>query len=85
MQGNEKDKKELAKAAEDELVAILENRIDTWEQGVEVTLVLGFMVMNRNSFDILGGRMVIYPEYYKNAKIHLNALQIYCEGLKETI
>ena len=84
MQGNEKDKKELGKAAEDELIAILENWIDKWEQDFEVTLVLGFMVMNRNSFDILGGRMVIYPENYENAKIHLNALQNYCEGLKET-
>ena len=84
MQGDEKDKKELAKAAEDELIASLENCIDTWEQGVEVTLVLGFMVMNRNSFDILGGSMVIYPENYENGKIHLKAVQNYCEGLKET-
>ena len=84
MQGNEKDKKGLGKAAEDELIAILENWIDTWEQDFEVALVLGFMVMNRNSFDILGGRMVIYPENYENAKIHINALQNYCEGLKET-
>lgn len=84
MQCNEKDKKELGKAAEDELIAILENWIDKWEQDLEVTLVLGFMVMNRNSYNILGGRMVIYPENYENAKIHLNALQNYCEGLKET-
>lgn len=65
-------------------MAILENWIDTWEQDFEVTLVLGFMVMNRNSFDILGGRMVIYPENYGNGKIHLNALQNYRQGLKET-
>jgi len=84
VQCNEKDKKELGKAAEDELIAILENWIDKWEQDLEVTLVLGFMVMNRNSYDILGGRMVIYPENYENARIHLNALQNYCEGLKET-
>jgi len=84
VQCNEKDKKELGKAAEDELIAILENWIDKWEQDLEVTLVLGFMVMNRNSYNILGGRMVIYPENYENAKIHLNALQNYCEGLKET-
>jgi hypothetical protein len=45
---------------------------------------LGFMLMDREGFDVLGGRMVIYPENYENGRIHLNALQNYCEKLKET-
>jgi len=84
VQGNEKDKKELGKAAEDELIGILEHWVNKWDRNFEVTFVLGFMVMERNSFDLLGGRMVIYPENYENGKIHLNALQNYCETLKET-
>jgi hypothetical protein len=41
------------------------------------------MVIDRNNFDIVGGRMVIYPENYENGTIHLKALHNYCEGLKE--
>ena len=84
MRGNEKDKKELGKAAEDELIGVLEHWVNKWDRNFEVTFVLGFMVIERNSFDVLGGRMVIYPEKYDNGKIHLNALQNYCETLMET-
>ena len=84
MRGNEKDKKELGKAAEDELIGVLEHWVNKWDRNFEVTFVLGFMVMERNSFDVLGGRMVIYPENYDNGKIHLNALHNYCETLMET-
>jgi len=83
VQDNEKDKKELGKTAEDELMVLLEHWISKWDRNFEVTFVLGFMVMERNSFDVLGGRMVIYPENYENGKIHLNALQNYCETLRE--
>ena len=83
MQDNEKDKKELGKTAEDELMVLLEHWINKWDRNFEVTFILDFMVMERNSFDVLGGRMVIYPENYENGKIHLNALQNYCETLRE--
>jgi hypothetical protein len=83
VQDNEKDKKELGKTAEDELMVLLEHWISKWDRNFEVTFVLGFMVMERDSFDVLGGRMVIYPENYENGKIHLNALQNYCETLRE--
>jgi hypothetical protein len=83
VQDNEKDKKELGKTAEDELMVLLEHWISKWDRNFEVTFVLGFMVMERDSFDVLGGRMVIYPENYENGKIHLNALQNYCETLSE--
>ena len=83
MQDNEKDKMGLGKAAEEELIGILEQWVNKWDRDFEVTFVLGFMVMERNTFELLGGRMVIYPENYENAKIHLNALQNYCETLRE--
>jgi hypothetical protein len=84
VQDNEKDKKEVGKAAEDELMVLLEHWVNKWDRNFEVTFVLGFMVMERNTFNLLGGKMVIYPENYENGKIHLNALQNYCETLKET-
>jgi hypothetical protein len=83
VQDNEKDKKELGKTAEDELMVLLEHWINKWDRNFEVTFALGFMVMERNTFDLLGGKMVIYPENYENGKIHFNALQNYCETLRE--
>jgi hypothetical protein len=80
---NKMGKEQSGKAAEEELMANLEKWVNKWERSFEVTLVLGFMVMDRNDFDIVGSRMVIYPENYENGKIHLNALLNYCEGLKE--
>ena len=41
MRGNEKDKKELGKAAEDELIGILEHWVNKWDRDFEVTFVLG--------------------------------------------
>jgi hypothetical protein len=84
VQGNQKDKKELGKDAEEELIGILEQWINKWDRNFELTFVLGFMLMDREGFDVLGGRMVIYPENYENGRIHLNALQNYCEKLRET-
>ena len=84
MHSNEIHKNKLGKTAEKQLIGFLEKWIDTWEQDFELTLVLGFMIMKRNSFDVVGGRMIIYPENYENGKIHLKALQDYSEGLKET-
>ena len=83
VQDNEKDKKELGKTAEDELMVLLERWINKWDRNFEVTFVLGFMVMERNTFNLLGGKMGIYPENYENGKIHFNALQNYCEPLRE--
>jgi hypothetical protein len=85
VQDNQKDKKAMGKTAEDELIGILEQWVNKWDRDFEVTFVLGFMVMERNTFELLGGRMVIYPDNYENAKIHLNALQNYCETLQGTI
>ena len=76
-------KEQSGKAAEEELMANLEKWVNKWERSFDVTLVLGFMVIDRNNFDIVGGRMVIYPENYENGTIHLKALHNYCEGLKE--
>jgi len=45
-------KEELGKVAEEELMANLEKWVNKWERSFEVTLVLGFMVMDRNNFDI---------------------------------
>ena len=83
MKENKKGKEESGKAAEEELMANLEKWLNKWQRSFEVTLVLGFMVMDRKNFDIVGSRMVIYPENYEKGKIHLNVLQNYCEGLKE--
>ncbi|UCG65514.1 MAG: hypothetical protein JSW12_00195 [Deltaproteobacteria bacterium] len=83
MKENKKGKEELGKAAEEELMANLERWVNKWERDFEVTLVLGFMVMDSKNFEIVGSRMVIYPENYEKGKIHLNALQNYCDGLKE--
>jgi hypothetical protein len=66
------------------LIEVLEHWVNKWDRNLEVTFVLGFMVMERNSFDVLGGKTVIYPENHENGKIHLNALNNYCETLKET-
>ena len=82
---NKMGKEELGNVAEEQLMANLEKWVNKREGSFEVTLVLGFMVMDRNNFDIVGSRMVIYPENYKNGKIHINALQNYCEGLKENV
>ena len=82
---NKMGKEELGKVAEEELMPNLEKWVNKWERSFEVTLVLGFMVMDRNNFDIVGSRMVIYPKNYENGTIHINALQNYCEGLKENV
>ena len=44
---------------------------------------MGFMMMDADSFEVLGSRMVIYPEDYENGRIHLNALGKYCDELKQ--
>ncbi len=78
------EKRQLGKAAEDELMVSLEQWVSKWESTFHVTLVLGFMAMDPDSFEVVGSRMVIYPEDYENGKIHLNALRNYCEELKES-
>lgn len=82
--GGEEEKRRLGKAAEDELMGSIEQWVSKWESAFQVTLVMGFMVMDADSYEVVGSRMIIYPEDYENGRIHLNALQHYCDELKES-
>jgi hypothetical protein len=80
---DKEEKRQLGKTAEDELMGNLEQWVNRWESTFQITLVMGFMVMDADSFEVLGSRMVIYPEDYENGRIHLNALGKYCDELKQ--